>query len=273
MKEEFIAGGAGKLFVRTWDPTGPAHAIVAIVPGFNSHGGYYLWAGPELAKAGFAVSTVDLRGRGKSDGERYYINSFGEYLDDIHRLIALATSRNPGLPVFLIGHSAGGVASCGYVLEHQADLAGFVCESFAFQVPAPDVALAILKGLGKIAPHGHVLRLKIDDFSRDPAVLAAMHSDPDVKDEVQPNQTVAEMVRADERLERDFGKVTLPLLIIHGTEDKVTRPEGSQLFFDRAGSKDKTLKLYEGYAHDPLNDIGKERVMADLIDWIGARIR
>ena len=81
---------------------------------------------------------------------------------------------------------------------------------------------------------------------------------------MQPTKTVAEMVRADERLKRDFPQFKLPLLIIHGTKDTVTRPEGSQEFYDRAGSTDKTLKLYEGYFHDPLNDIGKEAVMADI---------
>jgi alpha-beta hydrolase superfamily lysophospholipase len=83
---------------------------------------------------------------------------------------------------------------------------------------------------------------------------------------------VAEMVRADERLKRDFKLFTLPVLIIHGTKDTVTRPEGSQEFFTNASSKDKTLKLYEGYFHDPLSDIGKEAVMNDIRDWIGARL-
>lgn len=84
-----------------------------------------------------------------------------------------------------------------------------------------------------------------------------MKADPTVADEVQPTQTVAEMVRADERLEAEFPSFTLPVLILHGTADKVTRMEGSQAFFDRAGSSDKTLKLYDGHAHDLLNHIGK----------------
>ena len=91
-----------------------------------------------------------------------------------------------------------------------------------------------------------------------------MNNDPLIAHEVQPTKTVAELVRADERLTREFRLITLPVLILHGTADKVTKPGGSQLFFDTAGSRDKTLKLYDGYAHDLLNDIGKERVMADI---------
>src|SRR6185295_2105823 len=113
-------------------------------------------------------------------------------------------------------------------------------------------------------PHAHVLKLKNADFSRDPAVVAAMNADPLIAGETQPTQTVAEMVRADEHLKESFGMIRLPVLILHGTEDKATKPSGSQLFYDRAGSTDKTLKLYEGYYHDLLNDVGKEAVMTDI---------
>ena len=144
--------------------------------------------------------------------------------------------REPGLPVFLLGHSAGGVVSCIYTLEHQAELAGLICESFAHQVPAPDFALAVLKGLSHVAPHAHVLQLKNEDFSRDPAVVRAMNEDPLIAHETQPTQTVAEMVRADERLKTEFPLITLPVLILHGTADKAAKPSGSQLFYDTAGS-------------------------------------
>jgi alpha-beta hydrolase superfamily lysophospholipase len=90
---------------------------------------------------------------------------------------------------------------------------------------------------------------------------------------VQPTNTVAELARADERLKREFPRITLPVLILHGTADKVTRPEGSRFFYETAGSADKTLKLYEGHAHDLLNDIGREGVMADIVAWIGTRIQ
>jgi pimeloyl-ACP methyl ester carboxylesterase len=105
-----------------------------------------------------------------------------------------------------------------------------------------------------------------------PKVVQALNDDPLIAHEVQPTRTVAAMVRADERLEKEFHLITLPVFILHGTEDKVTKPSGSQAFLDNAGSKDKALKLYEGYAHDLLNDIGKEVVLADIVAWIEARI-
>ncbi len=128
------------------------------------------------------------------------------------------------------------------------------------------------EGLSQIAPHAHMLKLKNKDFSRDPKVVEEMNNDPLIAHEVQPTHTVAEMVRADERLKKEFPLITLPVLILHGTGDKLTKPAGSRLFYDKAGSTDKTLKLYEGYAHDLLNDIGKEKVMADIIGWIDAHL-
>ena len=174
--------------------------------------------------------------------------------------------------MFVLGHSAGGVLACLYALEHQTSLAGLICESFAFQTPAPDVALAVLKGLGHIFPHAHVLHLKNEDFSRDPNVVAAMNADPLIAHETQPTQTVAELVRADERLKSEFPRIALPVLILHGTSDKAAKASGSQAFFDAAGSKDKTLKLYDGHFHDLLNDVGKQAVMDDVKGWLVARL-
>ena len=267
-EETYESTGGVKIFMRSWRPEGKARAVVVLVHGFNSHSGHYLWVADQLLAAGFAVYALDLRGRGKSDGERYFVNRFSDYHDDVHKLVGIARSREPGLPLFMLGHSAGGVIASNYALDHQSDLAGLICESYAFQVYAPDFALAVLKGLSHVAPHAHVLKLPIPDFSRDPKVIEAMNNDPFIAHEVQPTLTVAEMVRADERLKRDFALFTLPLLIIHGKADKVTRPGGSQLFFDSASSKDKTLKLYDGFVHDPLNDLGKEVVIGDIKGWI-----
>jgi acylglycerol lipase len=273
MHEERIEGVRGlNIFVRSWRPETNARGVVVIVPGFNAHSGYYGWVAQQLTASGLAVYAVDLRGRGKSDGERFYVEKFADWVSDVGAVMALPKSRESGLPVFLLGHSAGGVVSCIYTLEHQAELAGFICESFAFQVPAPDFALAVVKGLGHVAPHAHILHLKNEDFSRDPRAVQAMNEDPLIAGETQPIQTAAEMVRAGERLKTEFPRITLPLLILHGTADKVTKFGGSQLFYERAGSPDKTIKLYEGHFHDLLNDIDKESVIADIKSWIAARL-
>ncbi|MGH9158655.1 MAG: lysophospholipase [Vicinamibacteraceae bacterium] len=271
--EESIDSTKGiNIVVRSWRPESTPRAVVVICHGVNSHGGQYAWVGEQFAGSGFAAYALDLRGRGKSDGERFYVEDVADYVSDVAGTVALAKSRNPGVPLFLLGHSAGGVVSSIYVLEHQAELAGFICESFAFQVPAPGFALAAIKGLSHIAPRLPVLRLKNEDFSRDPKAVEALNNDPLTAHEAQPAITVAALVRADERLRDEFPLITLPVLIMHGTDDKATVCRGSEFFYETAGSKDKTLKLYEGHYHDLLNDIGKEQVMADIRQWIGARL-
>jgi acylglycerol lipase len=273
MTEEMFEGTGGlNLAARTWRPAGNPRGVVVIAHGFKSHSGVYGWVADQLVKRDLTVYALDLRGHGKSEGERYYVDKFSDYVDDLVRFIAIAKAREPGLPVFLLGHSAGGVIGCTYALDHQQDIAGLICESFAYEVPAPDFALAVIKGLSHIVPHAHVLKLKDEDFSRDPKFVEAMKIDPLVIHTAGPTNTLAEMVRADERLKAEFSRITLPILILHGTADKAAKPSGSQHFFDAAGSRDKTLKLYEGHFHDLLNDVDKEVVMADVVEWITTRL-
>ena len=273
MKEATFEGiGGFEIFTRSWQPEAEPRGVVVIVHGFNAHSGQYLSVAEQFVKDGLAVYALDLRGRGRSEGERFYIDKFENYANDLNTFVETAKSQNPGLPIFVLGHSAGGVVSCLYALEYQAEIDGLICESFAFEVPAPDFALAVLKGLSYIAPHFHSIKLKNEDFSRDPKIVEAMNNDPLIKDEAQPIETMAELVRADERLRKQFPLIKLPLLILHGTADKAAKPGGSQFFYDTAGSTDKTLKLYEGHYHDLLHDVDHEVVMADIKHWIDERI-
>jgi acylglycerol lipase len=270
---EKVEGAGGlRIFFRSLRPKEKPRAFVVIVPGFNAHSGYYAWVAEQFAAMGLAVYVVDLRGRGNSDGERFYVENFEDYVRDVEAIVKVARSRESGSPFFLLGHSAGGVVSCLYTLDHQAELAGLICESFAHELPAPDFALAVFKGLSHLAPHAHILHLPNERFSRDQKVLEAMNEDPLIAHETQPTRTMAALVRADERLKVEFPSITLPVLILHGTLDKTTRPSGSQHFYDRVGSADKMLKLYEGHFHDLLNDTDKGVVMRDIQDWIDARI-
>jgi len=274
VKEERIDGVGGiKIFMRSWKPASPPRAVVVICHGVNSHGGQYLWAAEQFVSRGLAVYAVDLRGRGRSDGRRFYVDDISEYVSDVAAVIRIAKAREPGLRVFLLGHSAGGVVSCTYALDNQSELAGLICESFAYKVPAPDFALAIIKGLSYLAPRLPVLKLKNKDFTRDPKAVQALNDDPFTANEIQPAKTVAALVRADERLKKEFPRITLPVFILHGTVDKATVPSGSRFFYETAGSKDKTLQMYEGHFHDLLNDFGKEKVMADIQSWIDKRVK
>jgi len=136
----------------------------------------------------------------------------------------------------------------------------------------PGFVLSLLKGFDYIAPHAHVYTLKNEHFSRDPLVVDSMNNDPLIKGESEATQTAKVMIDAARRLHEEFPLIKLPVLILHGTEDKATNPSGSQFLYDNAGSTDKTLKLYEGHYHDLLNDVDKEVVIADINSWIDARV-
>jgi acylglycerol lipase len=271
--QETVKGASGlNIFFRSWLPKQRAVATIVIVPGFNAYSGYYEWVARQLVAQGLAVYAVDLRGRGDSDGDRFYVEAFEDYVSDVEAVMSVVHTREPLGPIFMLGHSAGGVVSCLYTLDHQRELVGLICESFAYEIPAPEFVLAVFKGLSHVAPHAHILHLPNESFSRDAKTVEAMNNDPLIAHETQPTRTMAAMVRADERLKKEFPLITLPLLILHGTADKNTRPSGSQHFYDMAGSTDKTLKLYEGAFHDLLNDTDKESVMLDITNWINLHL-
>src|SRR5918999_4527219 len=136
MKKERTFEGVGglKIAFRSWRPEGAARGIVILVHGFNSHSGYMAWPAGQFAANGLAAYALDLRGRGKSEGERFYVERFSDYLGDVDKLVEIARTEDPGLPVYVLGHSAGGVIASSYVVEHQPEVAGLICESFALDV-------------------------------------------------------------------------------------------------------------------------------------------
>ena len=273
MKESSFEGVGGlKIHTRTWQPDGSARAVMILVHGFNAHGGYMVWPAEQFAANGFACYALDLRGRGESEGERFYVEELSDYLTDVDLLVDTARKDNPGLPVYVIGHSAGGVIATSYVYEHQDEIAGLICHSFAFDVGLPHLVQLALEGIGKLLPHVHVFSLNNADFSRDPAHVERMNNDPLIAKESQPAETARVLLLAAEALKEHMPNFRVPVLIIHGTEDKATRPEGSQYFYDHAGSTDKTLKLYEGHYHDLLADLAREKVMGDILAWLSERV-
>lgn len=273
MNESSFEGVGGlKIATRSWQPEGKPRGVMILIHGFNAHSGYMVWPGEQFASNGFASYALDLRGRGKSEGERFYVEEFSDYLGDVNKLVEIARAENPGLPVYVLGHSAGGVIASSYVFEHQDEVAGLVCESFAFDVGLPHLVQLALQGVSYLAPHLHVFSLNNADFSRDPAAVEKMNNDPLIAKESQPAETASEMLKAAERLKENMPKFTVPVFIIHGTDDKATRPAGSQYFYDNAGSEDKALKLYEGHYHDLLADVDKEVVMEDIQAWLDERV-
>jgi acylglycerol lipase len=264
--------GGFRLFLRQWRPAGTAKAAVVICPGFNGHSGQYGWAAEQLVSAGCSVYALDLRGRGKSEGERFFVRSFNDYVDDLAAAVSVAKGREADVPLFILGHSAGGVVACAYAVRYPEGIAGLICESFAFSLPAPDFALSLISFMARLAPRTGVLALPTKEFSRDLKVVAALDADPMIRGEKEPAATVAALVAAAKQLDRDFKRITLPVLILHGGADKLAKPDGSRKFAEKAASADKTLKIYEGHVHDLLADFGKDQVAADIVAWIKARM-
>jgi alpha-beta hydrolase superfamily lysophospholipase len=259
------------IFYRNWR-NGEPKGIVFIVHGLNSHSGYYQSFAMQLNENYFEVYAIDLPGRGKSDGERYYIGDYKDVVADIDHLLNIVKAAHPALPVFLLGHSAGGVFASIYAVQQQDKLHGLISESFAFQVPAPGFALASIKFLSHIIPHTRLVKLNSEDFSRDQSIVDMMNNDPLLANEKQPAKTMQQLLLAAEYLKRAMPEIKLPLLILHGTADKATKPGGSEYFMEHASSADKQLKLYEGHYHDLLNDKYCGIVVRDIVRWLNERV-
>ena len=268
----FDGKGGLAIFYRVWRPAGTPRAVVAICHGVNSHSGQYLWAAEQLVADGLAVYALDLRGRGRSDGERFFVDSVADYVSDLggaDRDREGARARPAGVPARPQRRRRHLGASTRSTTRPSSP--GSSARASPSACSAPDFALAVLKGLSHVAPRlPTCCKLKNEDFSRDPAVVRGTERrSADSRTRCSRSRPSPRWSAPTSGIEREFAPITLPVLILHGTADKATRPDGSQLFYDKAGSADKTLKLYEGHYHDLLNDLGREQVMADIIGWIG----
>ena len=212
-------------------PPRQARAVVAIVPGFNLAPAATTPGWPnDFVDCGLAVYAVDLRGRGQSDGERFYVEKFSDYVADAAaNLVKLAKSREPGLPVFLLGHSAGGVISCLYAIDHQAELAGFILKASRSRRRRRKLRCGLERPPPRRA-HTHVLHLENEDFSRDPAVVRNNErgSADGARDPADAHGG-GDGPRH-ERLEKEFSRITLPVFILHGTLDKAAKPAAASSF-------------------------------------------
>jgi len=260
------------IFYRNFNTGNTPKGIVLIVHGLNSHSGYYQNFASHLNENYFEVYAIDLPGRGQSDGERYYIGNYTEIIADIDQLINIIQSTHPALPIFLFGHSAGGLFASLYAVQHQDKLKGLISESFAFQVPASGFVQASIKFLSHLIPRTRLVRLPNEYFSRDKAVVHTMNNDPLLAGEKQSAKTMQQLLLAADYLKNEMPAIKLPLLILHGTGDKATKPTGSEYFMKHATSVDKQLKLYEGHYHDLLNDKYNGIVIRDITRWLNERV-
>jgi lysophospholipase len=266
--------GGIRLYRQSWVPDGPPRAVVVIAHGVGEHSGRYAHVAARLVDEGYAVYTLDCRGHGRSEGPRAVIDHIDHAVEDLDELAVLAASEQPGVPLFLLGHSMGGTISVRYALAHQDRLTGLILSApLAALEAASPVTRMIARILSAVAPHLPLFAVDPTLVSRDPAVVKAYEADPLVHHDRLPARTVAELAGAVQSFPDAVGEITVPTLIMYGSGDHLVPPAGSMMLNDRIGAPDMTLKTYDGLYHEILNEPERDAVMDDMCSWLQGRVR
>lgn len=271
----FIGLDGHKLRERSWIPEGETRGVVILVHGLKDHSARYDHAGSWLAGHGYAVYALDLRGHGESEGERFFVNAFDEYIEDLVMFLDLVREKEKGKPLFLLGHSMGGAVATLFVLKRSPKLAGLILTAPALE-PAENVSPLLIRlsaVISRFFPKAPVTKVDIKSLSHLPEVIEAARKDPLSNERPAPARTGYEILRAMGRIQGRATEISVPLLVMHGTEDYLTNPRGSENLFKKAGSTDKIIKFYEGLYHEILNEPEREQVLVDIAVWMDARIR
>ncbi|MBD6619233.1 lysophospholipase [Komarekiella sp. 'clone 1'] len=268
----FKSIGGLDLYYQSWHPEGKARGVLAIVHGLGGHGGRYSNIVQHLIPFKYAVYSLDLRGHGRSPGQRGYIKAWSEFREDLRGFLQLIQIQQPECPIFILGHSLGAVIVLDYVLRYPKDvskLRGAIALAPTLgKVGVSPVRVLIGKMLSRVWP-GFSLNTGIDitAASRDEQILAAYAQD------------TLRHTRATARLATEFFATVdwinahatdwqLPLLILHGGADRVALPAGSDIFYQRLTCPDKLRIEYPGAYHEIQSDLNYQEVLADLEDWL-----
>ena len=253
-----------------WLPDDEPAAVLVVVHGVVEHSGRYAEMARVLNRHGVAVYGFDLRGHGRSEGDRIWVNRFDRYVADLGTYVDRIRDRHPNVPRFLFGHSMGGTIAGLFAVERPDAMAGLILSAPALVVP--NERFPLLRRLAPVAsalfPRLRLAKLGGSMMSSDPEVVAHFQVDPLVFHGRMPTRTGCEILRAGERLLQRSERLTVPLLILHGTADVVTSPDGSRELHDRSQSTDKTLKLYDGLYHDLPREPKKEQIFAEIAQWL-----
>jgi alpha-beta hydrolase superfamily lysophospholipase len=223
---------------------------------------------------GYAVYGIDHVGHGKSDGARVYVERFEDYTDTLKTYFDMVRDWQPEKPIILVGHSMGGLIGSSYLLDHQAELSGAVISGPLLKT-SDNVSPAMVfigKVLSTLMPRFGLVDLEADGVCRDPAVVQAYVSDPLVHTGKTTARLGAELLKAMKRVLAEAAKITLPILILQGSADKIVDPDGARMLYAAVSSSDKTFHVYDGCYHEVFNEPERDQVLDDVEKWLEARL-
>lgn len=268
------ARGSSSLYQQTWFPDHDSRAAILLVHGLGEHSSRYEHVADHLTQRGFSVHALDHYGHGKSDGLPGYVERFSVYLDGLAALLEKVRDEQPQVPLFLLGHSMGGLIAAAFLLEHQAAFQACVLSGPAIksdQAP-PAIVIALIRLLAVLVPTLPLIQLDASGVSRDQRVVDLYVNDPLVHHGRLTARLISEMSGAMQDTLARASEVSLPILFMHGEADVLTSPSGSVEMCDKVGSKDKTLKTYPGLYHEIFNEPEKETVLADMSNWLESHL-
>lgn len=263
----------GLLAAASWVPADP-RAIVIVIHGHAEHLGRYQLLVTELVAHHYAVYGLDHHGHGRSSGVRGLALRFDAYIDDVDTLVERARSEYPELPVVVFGHSMGGLIAVRYALRRNDDLAALVVSGSALVIDENTRALDLKIGkvLAKVVPAAGIPTSGEDKLSRDPSISAQFGIDHRTNHGPTRAAAAIGMLEAGIDARSRANALTLPMLILHGAEDTLTYPSGSQQLFDAATSQDKTYETLPGLKHEILNEASRHETVARILTWIDDRV-
>jgi alpha-beta hydrolase superfamily lysophospholipase len=275
-QEGFFKGVRGaNIYYQNWLPEGEPRAALLIVHGLAEHSGRYGNVVNHFVPLGYAVYGIDHFGHGKSDGTRVYVKRFDDYTNTLKVYFDKIRGSQPGKPIFLVGHSMGGLITAMYLLDHQAELAGAVLSGPAVKIPEYVTPFILFMGkmLSALIPKYGLLPLDANGVSRDPDVVQAYVSDPLVYRGKATARLAAEMLKAMQTITAQAARITLPILILQGSADRLVNPTGAQMLYDAVSSVDKEIRIYDGFYHEVFNEPEHDKVLRDVETWLEAHLR
>lgn len=262
------------IYYQYWLPGGDVKAVLLIVHGLGEHSGRYMNFVNHFVPLGYAVYGFDHIGHGRSEGKREVIRRFSDYTETLTRYYKKVKESQHGEPIFLVGHSMGGLIVSHYLLEHRADFNGAIISAPVVKVSdtISKTTISLGKLLSVVAPQLGLLSLDVKAISRDPEVVKKYVDDPLVFHGKTPARLAAELLKAMLYVTAQTEKITIPFIVVQGGADTLVDPGGAQMLYDRAGSADKTIKIYDGLYHEVFNEPEHPQVLKDVEMWIAARI-